>query len=318
MEAPKQYLNVEAEASNQLEGFITDPGRPVRRRWALTCAVTALVLMAVAFGNFGGAAALKASVNKASTALGKAFVGGHAPATQSLRPGIGHRHALAEKKYNIEVVHVFTRLDPKQIQQMSPLSDLSHDRDIYELASGELLFLMKGDTTPFLLEQEIEALLAIEEVGINVVPHRLVEVAHPVTGKIVRGLIEAQVSGEFVNIANDPEAAMKLVAQVSSSPLATLNLEQDIDVILNSFNSGFQVVDLQGLVQPDGHFVVINPGAYGVGDIFEDLDFGPTISQIKLPRLNWMALRGTTIGRLMKVQNDLGGLYRGRVYPTKK
>jgi len=103
MEAPKQYLNVEAEAPNQLEGPITGPGQPVRRRWALTCAVTALVLMAVAFGSFGGAAALKASFNKASTALEKAFVGGHAfnfPATQILRPGIGHRHALAEKKRN--------------------------------------------------------------------------------------------------------------------------------------------------------------------------------------------------------------------------
>jgi len=98
MEAPKQYLNVEAEASNQLEGFITCPGRPVRRRWALTCVVTALVLMAVAFGSFGGAAALKASVNKASTAVGKAFVGGHAfnfPATRPVtghRPGNGLRH----------------------------------------------------------------------------------------------------------------------------------------------------------------------------------------------------------------------------------
>jgi len=103
MEAPKQYLNVEAEAPNQLEGPITGPGQPVRRRWALTCAVTALVLMAVAFGSFGGAADLKASFNKASTALGKAFVGGRAlnrPAIQSLRPGIGHRHALAEKKRN--------------------------------------------------------------------------------------------------------------------------------------------------------------------------------------------------------------------------
>jgi len=101
MEAPKQYLNVEAEASNQLEGFITDPGRPVRRRWALTCAVTALVLMAVAFGNFGGAAALKASVNKASTALGKAFVGQGTgqgkPGTERLgpdtdRPGTGQKN----------------------------------------------------------------------------------------------------------------------------------------------------------------------------------------------------------------------------------
>jgi len=89
MEAPKQYLNVEAEAPNQLEGPITGPGQPVRRRWALTCAVTALVLMAVVFENFGGAAALRASVNKASTALGNAFVGGHAFNFPATRQGTG-------------------------------------------------------------------------------------------------------------------------------------------------------------------------------------------------------------------------------------
>jgi hypothetical protein len=131
------------------------------------------------------------------------------------------------------------------------------------------------------LTREFEALQAIKQLGINVIPHRLVAVKHPDTGEIVWGLIKRKTSGVFVDIADDRNTAEKLLAQVKTpqaAPEAVHNLKSDIDEIIKAFDAGFKITDLRGIVQPDGHFVVADPGEFGAGNIFA----GEYIGQSKI------------------------------------
>jgi len=146
------------------------------------------------------------------------------------------------------------------------------EQDIYDLASEEVLFVMKDNGDGLLLEEQFGALQAIEKAGINVVPYRLVNVrtGDPVNGDIVPALIEKKVSGAFVDIANDPKGTDMVIAQVMSDPNAARNLKTDIDKILRSgfkAGTGVEITALRGFVQPDGHFVVIDPGFNKFGPV---------------------------------------------------
>jgi len=163
-------------------------------------------------------------------------------------------------------------------------------KDIYDLQSGEILLLMKSDSDAesSQLQLENDALQAIQQAGITVVPHKLINTINPRTGKIVKGMIQKRIHGAFVKIQGVGKSAVfhrgssmlskalreeELVSSLALTPAAVIKLKDDLTRIERS---GLRIEDLQGIIQPDGHFVLIDPqgvtlpGGEFVGDTIYD------------------------------------------------
>lgn len=165
----------------------------------------------------------------------------------------------------------------------------SRSKKIYDIGKGNVLLLMNSDA-PLMkkqLEKEYEALAAIKKHGIRVVSHKWVTVVKEVEAetedilllsqkskrgkkqtktKEVPGLIEKNLKGTFVHIANlDADALIKAITSglpVKKRGKAVKKLIGDISVIQDQWPD-FKIDDLQGYLLNDGHFVVMDPLAVG-------------------------------------------------------
>jgi len=149
-------------------------------------------------------------------------------------------------------------LPPTYVRVKGRSSLTSRAKDIYELVSGRILLLAKADGSTGEMKTECEMLDAIEELGVRVVPHKLVKVRNPKTGNGVWAILQERVPGRYVHL-RDKDSPLVLASSVRSCSTAARNLVYDMSALLHSGKAGVKIDDLQRILRPDGHFFLIDP-----------------------------------------------------------